>query len=278
MDEVFRALGDPSRRRLLDSLRLHGGQSLRQLCSGLDMTRQSVSKHLAVLEAANLVTTARRGREKLHFLNPVPIRLIHDRWIDKYTVRQVAALTDLKREVEDWGMNEASRNDAAVTTQIYRVYIRATAQAIWDAVTRPEWTNRYGYTGYADYDLRQGGAYRVRPNDEFRRQSEAMGHPCPDVIVDGEVLEADPPHRLRTTWRMLMDPEIAVEGFTTLTYEIREIGDGSCSLTVTHDVTGAPKLADLVAGVHEDSGAGGGWSWILSDLKSLLETGRALAG
>ena len=118
----------------------------------------------------------------------------------------------------------------------------------------------------------------MRPNDDFRRQSEVMGFPCPDVIVDGEVLEAEPLHRLRTTWRMLMDPEIAVEGFTTLTCEIKELENGPCSRTVTHDVSSAPKLAEVVAGSLEDSGAGGGWSWILSDLKSLLETGRNLAG
>jgi DNA-binding transcriptional ArsR family regulator len=278
MDEVFKALADPSRRRLLDSLRLRSGQSLRQLSAGLDMTRQSVSKHLATLEAANLVVTARRGREKLHFLNPVPIRLIHDRWINKYGERQVTALADLKRELEDGDMTGRSPADAAATTQVYRIYIRASAQAIWDAITLPEWTNRYGYTGYADYELRPGGTYRVRPNDDFRRQSEAMGHPCPDVIVDGEVLAAEPPRRLSTTWRMLMDPEIAAEGVTRLTYEIKDLEDGSCSLTVTHDVTGAPKLAELVAGRYEDNGAGGGWSWILSDLKSLLETERPLAG
>ena len=99
-DEVFRALADPSRRRLLDSLNARNGQRLRELCAGLDMTRQSVSKHLAILEAANLVTTRRQGREKLHFLNPVPIRLVHDRWIDKYTEHRAAALADLKRELE----------------------------------------------------------------------------------------------------------------------------------------------------------------------------------
>jgi uncharacterized protein YndB with AHSA1/START domain len=163
-----------------------------------------------------------------------------------------------------------------VTTQVYRVYIRATAQAIWDAITLPEWTNQYGYTGYANYDLRSGGAFEVRPNPEFKATAAAAGFPCPDVIIDGEVIEADAPHKLVTTWRMLMDPGIAEEGFTQISYEIKEL-DGFCSLTVTHDLSGAPMLAALVAGTGEDTGAGGGHAWVLSDLKSLLETGKTLA-
>jgi uncharacterized protein YndB with AHSA1/START domain len=166
-----------------------------------------------------------------------------------------------------------------VTTQVYRVYIKATAEAIWDAITRPEWTNRYGYTGYAEYDLRPGGAYQVRANDEIRAAAAAGGYPCPDVMVDGEVIEARAPHRLVTTWRMLMEESMAAEGFTRLTYDIKEF-DGFCSLTVTHDLEGAPKLAALVSGSFEDmgGGGGGGHAWVLSDLKSLLETGTTLAG
>jgi DNA-binding transcriptional ArsR family regulator len=99
-DRVFRALADPTRRFLLDRLFKRDGRTLTQLESGLDMTRFGVMKHLRVLEDADLVVTRRRGREKLHFLNPVPIRLIHDRWIDKYRERHVSALTDLKTELE----------------------------------------------------------------------------------------------------------------------------------------------------------------------------------
>ncbi|MGI8880924.1 MAG: SRPBCC domain-containing protein [Jatrophihabitans sp.] len=165
----------------------------------------------------------------------------------------------------------------ATDTQVYRVYIKAPAEKIWQAITDPEWTNRYGYTGYAQYDLKPGGALRVVPNDDFRTTASAGGWPCPDVIVDGEVQEADPPHRLVTTWRMLMDEAMKAEGFTTLTYEIRQL-EGFCSLTVTHDLTGAPTLAAQVAGQMEHLGAGGGHPWVLSDLKSLLETGETLAG
>ena len=168
---------------------------------------------------------------------------------------------------------------ASKTTQVYRVYIKATPEAIWQALTDPEWTNRYGYTGYAHYDLRPGGALEVVPNEEFKAQAEAQGFPCPDVVVDGEVIEADPPRKLVTTWRMLMDPAMAEEGFTRITYEIEPQQDGgSCSLTLVHELDGAPRVASLVAGEQEEQGAGGGHAWVLSDLKSLLETGSTLAG
>jgi uncharacterized protein YndB with AHSA1/START domain len=164
-----------------------------------------------------------------------------------------------------------------VTTQVHKIYIRATPQAIWDAITQPEWTNRYGYTGYADYDLRPGGAYQVRANEEFKAAAAAGGFPCPDVIIDGEVIEAEAPRKLVTTWRMLMDPGVAAEGFSRLSYEIKELDGGFCSLTVTHELEGRPKLSALVSGSQEEFGAGGGHPWILSDLKSLLETGKTLA-
>ena len=163
------------------------------------------------------------------------------------------------------------------TTQVYRVYIKATAEAIWQAITDPEWTNRYGYGGYVHYDLRPGGALTVNPGEEMQAASAAMGNPLPEVIIDGEVIEADPPHKLVTTWRMLMDPGMAAEGFTRISYEIKEL-DGFCSLTVVHDLEGAPGLAAVVSGQQEEFGAGGGHAWILSDLKSLLETGSRMGG
>ncbi|HEX2809551.1 MAG TPA: SRPBCC domain-containing protein [Kineosporiaceae bacterium] len=170
-----------------------------------------------------------------------------------------------------------STTHTVITTQVHRIYIKAGAQAIWDAITKPEWTNRYGYTGFADYDLRPGGAYQVRANDEFKAAAAAGGRPCPDVVVDGEVIEADAPRRLVTTWRMLMDPDLAAEGFSRISYDIKELDGGFCSLTVTHELEGQPKLAALVSGSLEEFGAGGGHPWILSDLKSLLETGKTLA-
>lgn len=164
------------------------------------------------------------------------------------------------------------------TTQVYRVYIKATAEAIWQAITDPEWTNRYGYGGYVHYDLRPGGALTVNPGEEMQAASTAMGHDLPDVIIDGEVIEADPPRKLVTTWRMLMDEGMAAEGFTRLTYEIKALDGGYCSLTLVHDLEGAPGLAAVVGGQQEEFGAGGGHAWVLSDLKSLLETGARMAG
>jgi uncharacterized protein YndB with AHSA1/START domain len=159
--------------------------------------------------------------------------------------------------------------DTTTTTQVYRVYIRATPEAIWEAITKPEWSARYGYGGRVEYDLRPGGIYRAHASEEF------LAHGAPEVVVDGEVVEADPPRRLVQTWRMLMDPEMAAEGFTRLTYEIQPTEGGVTKLTVVHDLTGAPQLARLLAGDLEATGAGGGWSWVLSDLKTLLETGTS---
>ncbi len=157
-----------------------------------------------------------------------------------------------------------------VGTQVYRVYIKATPEAIWDAITKPEWTERFGYGGRGEYDLRPGGAYRGYSSEAMR----AGG--APDLAVDGEVIEADPPRRLVQTWRMLMDERMVAEGFTRLTYEIDAKGAGVSRLTVTHELEGAPTLALLLSGGMEDGGAGGGWSWVLSGLKSLLETGEGL--
>ena len=156
------------------------------------------------------------------------------------------------------------------TIQMYRVYIKATPEAIWEALTQPEWTVRYGYAPVVEYELRSGGAFRAHANEGMK----ALG--CPDVISDGEVIEAEPPRRLVQTWRMTMTPELAAEAFTRLTYEIAPVRGGVTKLTVTHDVTGAPMWATVLRGESESDGAGGGWSEILSGLKTLLETGQEL--
>jgi uncharacterized protein YndB with AHSA1/START domain len=156
------------------------------------------------------------------------------------------------------------------TIQVYRVYINATPEAIWDAITKPEWTVKYGYAPLVEYDLWAGGAFRAHANEGMK----AFG--CPDVISDGEVIEANPPRKLVQTWRMTMTPEMAAEGFTRLTYDIEPARGGVTKLTVTHDVTGAPMWAAVLRGESESSGAGGGWSEILSGLKTVLETGQQL--
>ncbi|WP_236792876.1 SRPBCC domain-containing protein [Amycolatopsis sp. GM8] len=163
------------------------------------------------------------------------------------------------------------------TTQVHRIYIKATPQKVWDAIIKPEWTDRYGYGGLTDYDLTPGAKFETRPSQAMIDASKAQGYPIPDAIIDGEVVEAKPPSRLVLKWRMLMDPGVAAEGFSTLTYEITEAAGGA-KLTVLHDLEDMPKLAFMVDGGGEDAtNGGGGWPWILSDLKSLLETGKTLA-
>jgi uncharacterized protein YndB with AHSA1/START domain len=166
---------------------------------------------------------------------------------------------------------------ATTTTQVYRVYIKATADAIWTALTDPEWTDRYAYGGFVHYDLKPGGALVVNAGSEMIEGARAQGWELPEVIIDGEVIEARPPHFLKSTWRMLMDPGTAAEPASTLTYEIKEHDGGVCSLTVVHDLPDSPLTAALTAGNAEDGGGGGGHAWVLSDLKSLLETGKRMA-
>ena len=163
-----------------------------------------------------------------------------------------------------------TKDNTHETTQIYRVYIKATPEAIWDAITEPEWTVRYGFAPLVEYELRSGGIFRSHANEGMK----AFG--CPDIISDGEVIEADPPRKLVQTYRMTMTPEMAAEAFTRLTYDIVPVRGGVTKLTVTHDFTGAPMWAGVMRGEHESGGAGGGWSEILSGLKTLLETGKQL--
>ncbi|MGW6741515.1 SRPBCC family protein [Streptomyces sp. NPDC055025] len=161
--------------------------------------------------------------------------------------------------------------EKTTTVRIHQVYIKATPQAVWDAITQPEWNAKYGYRCVGEFELRAGGAYQVLSSDEMRR------HGAPERIVEGEIIEAEPPRRLVQTYRMLFSPALAAEPFTRLTYEIEEEPYGGViKLTVTHDVTDAPVHAAQIAGEIKESG--GGWAMVLSDLKSLLETGEPMAG
>ena len=162
----------------------------------------------------------------------------------------------------------APATDGTTVTQVYRVFIKATPEAIWDAITKPEWSQRYGYQSINEYDLRPGGAFRGHATEQM--QSFGM----PPTVVDGEVIEVDPPHRLVQTWRFLWSDEVKAEGPTRLTYDIAPGQGGVTSLTVTHEVVGGTETAAMLAG--EVANAGGGWAYVLSDLKSLLETGSAL--
>ena len=157
------------------------------------------------------------------------------------------------------------------TVQMHRIYIKASPEAIWDAITKPEWTVKYGYAALVDFDLRPGGAFRIHANEGMKAFPD-----IPDVISDGQVIEAERPRRLVYTWRMTMTPELAAEAYTTVTCDIEPVRGGVTRLTVSHDVTGAPLFAAVCAGKNEDQGAGGGWAEVLSGLKTLLETGQQL--
>jgi uncharacterized protein YndB with AHSA1/START domain len=158
-----------------------------------------------------------------------------------------------------------------VTTRIHEIYIRATAEAIWEAVTSPEWTSRYGYRAPQHYELQPGGVFQAKATQHMLQ----MG--LPEVVIDGEVIEAQPPHKLIQTYRFLFSDANKAEGFTRITWEIETRAEGFCRLTVTHELEGAPIMATATSSKFNGRG-GGGWNWILSDLKSLLETGKPLSG
>jgi len=240
MDAVFKALADPTRRRLLDQLFKQDGQTLSALEQRLPMTRFGVMKHLRILEKAGLVVTKRRGREKLHFLNPVPIRLVHDRWVSKYAEPWAAALSDLKHNLEDKTM-----------VRVFEIYIKTTPERLWKALTDTEMRRQYTFGAVVTSNWTRGSHY----------EGVGMG----TKILEGENLEVDPPRRLVQSFRALWDEDVKSEGTSRVTYEIEPIGD-SCRLTVTHD--------QLREGANNQ--LFGGWPMILSGLKTLLETGELL--
>jgi uncharacterized protein YndB with AHSA1/START domain/DNA-binding transcriptional ArsR family regulator len=263
MDAVFRALADASRRSLLDALNGRNGQTLRELCEVLDMTRQAVTKHLAVLEEAGLVTTMRRGREKLHHLNVAPINDIADRWIDQYDRGRVHALADLKRALEEPRMSR--------TEFVYETYIRTTPAKLWRALTEPIFIARYFEGGGPRSDFQTGSpiAWKMGPDDGPHDW-------------DQRVLESEPYRKLSYTWHNYQ-PEMAEmfgwsdqklaelqqEKISKVTFEIEEMTPSAVKLTVTHD--DLKPDSEMLKGVRE------GWIGILSNLKSLLETGRTVS-
>lgn len=258
MDMVFKALADPSRRRLLDRLRDRDGQTLRELCAGLDMARQSVSKHLVALEAAELVTTVRQGREKLHYLNAAPVNAITERWISQFDRGRVSALADLKRALEQPPMDSK--------TFLYTTYIHSTPERLWQALTVPAFTDRYwGVTFETDW---AEGSPLV-----WKQAGARMADP------EQVILASEPYRRLSYTWHTFTEQwakavsisedvraQIAAERRSTVTFDIEPQGD-LAKLTVTHDFDPAGILHGMCSQ---------GWPPILSSLKTLLETGEAL--
>lgn len=246
MDAAFKALADPTRRGLLDELFKQDGQTLSALGGRLTMTRFGVMKHLRVLEEAGLVTTKRRGREKLHFLNPVPIRLIHDRWIDKYTEPWPAMLSGLKKSIEEEAME-----------QVFEIYIKTTPERLWQAITDPELRRKYTFGVGVYSDWKPGSSYTAEAGAETIYPTM--------TIAEGENLEVDPPRRLIQSFSAVWSDDVKREGTSRVTWEIEPIAD-SCRLTVVHG--------------HLREGANpelyGGWPMVLSGLKTLLETGGLL--
>lgn len=269
MDEVFRALADPSRRLLLDSLNSRNGQTLRELCAGLDMARQSVSKHLAVLEAAELVTTVWRGREKLHHLNAAPINAIADRWISQYDRARVHALADLKRALEQPMDNPVF---------VYTTYIDTSPERLWQALTAPEFTRRYwgGVELVSDWKVGSPVLWKNGPDQEPQNLGQV-------------VLGADPPRRLSYSWHAFQpehaehfgwsEEEFAAalqERRSKVTFDIEANGSGvqAVRLRVTHDdFDPGSRMHRAVSGQLTGSG---GWPELLASLKTLLETGEPL--
>ena len=238
---MFRALADPTRRSLLDELFGEDGQSLSALGARFSMTRFGVMKHLKQLEEAGLVVTRRRGREKLHFLNPVPIRLIHDRWVSKYAEPWVAGLSGLKNRLE------------SPMEKVFEIYIRTTPKRLWEAITDPEIRSKYNFGSRVTSDWTPGSRFE-------------MSHPAANgPLGEGENLEVDPPHKLVQSMVALWSDDVKNEGTSRVTWEIEPIGD-SCRLTVTHD--------QLREGANNE--LYGGWPMILSGLKTWLETGDLL--
>ena len=238
---MFRALADPTRRSLLDELFREDGQTLTALEERFSMTRFGVMKHLRQLEEAGLVVSRRRGREKLHFLNPVPIRLVHDRWVSKYAEPWAATLSGLKHELE------------RPMEKVFEIYIKTTPERLWEAITDPEIRSKYNFGARQTSDWTAGSRYE-------------MSAPNADAILgEGEILEVDPPRRLVQSFVALWSEDVKSEGTSRVTWEIEPIGD-SCRLTVTHD--------QLREGANDE--LYGGWPMILSGLKTWLETGELL--
>jgi uncharacterized protein YndB with AHSA1/START domain len=242
MDEVFKALADPTRRGLLDELFRNDGQTLSALERRLPMTRFGVMKHLKVLEQAGLVITRRSGREKHHFLNPVPIRLVHDRWVSKYAEPWAATLSGLKRDLEGEPMEK-----------VFEIYIKTTPERLWEAITDPDTRSRYSFGMRIKSDWTPGSRY------------EFSGPDGTGVWGEGENLEVDPPRRLVQTYTALWSEDVKREGKSRVSWEIEPVGN-SCRLTVVHDQLREDAHGELY----------GGWMMILSGLKTLLETGEEL--
>jgi uncharacterized protein YndB with AHSA1/START domain/DNA-binding transcriptional ArsR family regulator len=241
VEPVFKALADTTRRELLDELFRRDGQTLGALTSRFAMSRPAVAKHLRLLEDSGLVVSRRSGREKFHYLNPVPIQLLYDRWVNKYTEAWAAGLAELKRDLE------------AIVEKVFEIYIRTTPERLWQAITDPGSRARYQFGARVESEWTPGSRYRLV-------RGGAAG-----TLIEGENIEVDPPRRLVQTYHAVWGEDVAIAGTSRVTWQIEPVGD-SCRLLVTHDQLPADADEHLY----------GGWPMILSGLKTWLETGQEL--
>ena len=253
-DGVFRALADPSRRLLLDFLFERDGRTLTELQSQLPMTRFGVMKHLRLLEGAGLVTTRKAGREKLHFLNPVPIQLLYDRWIGKYSAERLTALADLKTGLE--GGKLVASETISRPRLVYEIFIKAPPERVWDGLIKPEFTSRYFHGSVFETDWQPGSAFRSSVGEGGQ------------LLVDGRVNEYDPPRRLVYTWHAVWDEAVAKDAASRVIWELQDMAGGMTRLTATHE--------DFEGETETYKQVSSGWMWVLSNLKTLLETGETL--
>lgn len=244
MDNIFNALGDKSRRYLLDLLYERNGQSLTELSSNLDMSRQAVTKHLKILESANLVVPVWKGKEKLHYLNPVPLRLIYSRWISKFDEDRIQGLYELKKDLEN------NTQEVKMNGFVYQIVIATSAEKIWESLTKPEFTQKFWFGRSVISDWKVGSTVTLitpEGNEEMK----------------GEVLEFEPNKRLSYTWKT---PDQDASETTHVVFELQEMGPMT-KLTILHDID---------ASMAKFQQAAAGWTFILCGLKTFLETGAPM--
>jgi len=247
METVFKALADGSRRKVLDALFEEDGQTLQALCKTVAFTRQGLSKHLRILEEAGLIISEFQGREKKHYLNPVPLHEVTERWIAKYAHEQLVAVSALKNSLEE--------SDMIKKEFAYETYIHASKDKVWEALTNPEFTAQYFYSTRVESSWESGAVVRYRYAGDDH------------VAVEGQVIESDPPNKLAITWQALYDESVAAEAPSRVTFSLDE-NNGQTRLRIVHDQF--PEDSAIFESISE------GWPWIIAGLKSLLETGKAL--
>ena len=248
-NEIFKALADPSRRMLLDLLHASDGRTLSDLCVPLEMSRFGVMKHLNILEEAGLITTRKAGREKLHYLNPLPVQEIADRWMSRFSAPFARTMSDLKTAVERKDATMAS----AAPKHVWEMFIRATPQDVWAILTDDEKTPLWQH-------------FNMTSKTEWVAGGAIIFHVGERAMIVGKVLEIDPPRRFVHSFSAQWSPDVAVDPASRVTWLLEPVGDKACKVTLTHD--------DFGGETATSKAVGGGWPEALSRLKTLAETGE----